>query len=119
MPDKKSPATIDEYIAGFPDDVQPILERIRQSIRNAAPNAVEAISYGMPTFDLNGKHLVFFAGWKRHISLYPIPAGDEALRQELSHYKQLKGTIQFPLDKPIPDKLVERIVTFLQQESLK
>jgi uncharacterized protein YdhG (YjbR/CyaY superfamily) len=71
----------------------------------------------MPTFDLNGKHLVFFAGWKHHISLHPVPAGDEEFQQELSHYKRGRGTIQFPLDKPIPSDFVEQIVTFLMRES--
>jgi uncharacterized protein YdhG (YjbR/CyaY superfamily) len=117
MTDKKLFTTIDEYISTFPHDIQVILEKVRQSIQKAAPDAVETISYGMPTFDLKGKHLVFFAGWKHHISLYPIPAGDAAFQQELSHYKRAKGTIQFPLDKPIPYDLVEQIVTLLMLES--
>ncbi len=71
----------------------------------------------MPTFDLNGKHLVFFAGWKQHISLYPTPAGDEAFQQELSRYKRVKSTVQFPLDKPIPYNFVEHMVTLLMRES--
>ncbi|HLX56295.1 MAG TPA: DUF1801 domain-containing protein [Ktedonobacteraceae bacterium] len=111
--------TIDEYISTFPDDIQAILVKMRQSIQKAAPEATETMSYGMPTFDLNGKHLVFFAGWKHHISLYPIPAGDEAFQQELAHYKRARGTIQFPLDKPIPYDLVEKIVTFLIMETPK
>src|SRR5579859_7848311 len=102
MADKKRFTTIDEYISSFPQDMQVILEKVRQSIRKAAPDVVETISYDMPTFDLNGKHLVFFAGWKHHISLYPIPAGDEAFQKKISHYKRAKGSIQFPLDKPVP-----------------
>ena len=98
-------------------DTQVILEKMRQAIHKAAPEAAETMSYGIPTFDLNGKHLVFFAGWKQHISLYPTPAGDEAFQQELSHYKRAKGTIQFPFDKPIPYDFVEQIVTLLQRES--
>jgi uncharacterized protein YdhG (YjbR/CyaY superfamily) len=117
MTDKKLFTTIDEYISTFPDDIQAILEKMRQSIQKAAPDAVETISYGIPTFNLNGKHLVFFAGWKHHISLYPIPAGDGAFQQKISHYKKAKGTIQFPLDKPIPYDLVEKIVTLLMKET--
>jgi uncharacterized protein YdhG (YjbR/CyaY superfamily) len=107
---------VDEYIATFPAAIQAILENVRQAIHKAAPDAAETISYGIPTFDLNGKHLVFFAGWKHHISLYPLPAGDVAFRQELSHYKRAKGTIQFPLDKLIPYDFVEQIVTLLVKE---
>lgn len=119
MTDKKPITTIDEYIHTFPDDTQTILEKIRQAIQKAAPEAVETMSYGIPTFDLNGKHLVFFAAWKHHISLYPIPAGDEAFQQKISHYKRAKGTLQFPLDKPIPYDLVEQIVTLLMLEKPK
>jgi uncharacterized protein YdhG (YjbR/CyaY superfamily) len=117
MTDKKRFTTIDEYISTFPGEIQAALEKMRQAIQKAAPEAVETISYGIPTFNLNGKHLVFFAGWKQHISLYPTPAGDEAFQQELSHYKRVKSTVQFPLDKPIPYDLVEQIVTLLMRES--
>ncbi len=113
MTDKKQFTTVDEYISTFPVDTQVILEKMRQAIQKAAPDAVETISYNIPTFDLNGKHLVFFAGWKHHISLYPIPAGDEAFQQQISRYKRVKSTVQFPLDKPIPYDLVEKIVTLL------
>lgn len=113
MPDKKHFTTIDEYITSFPKDTQVILENVRQSIRKAAPDAVETISYDMPTFDLNGKHLVFFAGWKHHISLYPIPAGDAAFQERIASYKRVKSTLQFPLDKPVPYDLVEQIVSLL------
>ena len=116
MTDKKPYTTIDEYISTFPADIQAILEKMRQSIQKAAPDAVETISYGIPTFNLNGKHLVFFAGWKQHISLYPLPAGDEAFQQEIAHYKRAKGSIQFPLDKPLPYELVEQIVILLMKE---
>ena len=117
MKDKKRFATIDEYISTFPEEIQAVLEKVRQTIHKAAPEATEIMSYGMPTFKLNGKHLVFFAGWKHHISLYPLPAGDEAFQQELSHYKRAKGTIQFPFDKPIPYDFVEHVVTLLMRES--
>ncbi len=116
MADKKLFTTIDEYISTFPEETQMALEGVRQTIQKAAPEATETISYGIPTFNLDGKHLVFFAGWKQHISLYPIPAGDEAFQQELSLHKRAKGTIQFPLDKPIPYSLVEKIVTLLMTE---
>ena len=117
MTDKKLFTTIDEYISTFPADIQAILEKVRQAIQKAAPEAVETMSYGIPTFNLNGRHLVFFAGWKRHISLYPIPAGDEAFQQAIAHYKRAKGSIQFPFDKPIPYDLVEQIVTLLIKET--
>ena len=117
MRGKKLFTTIDEYISTFPADIQAILEKVRQATRKAVPEAAETISYGMPTFNLNGKHLVFFAGWKHHVSLYPIPAGDEAFQQELSRYKRAKGTIQFPFDQPIPYDFVEQIVTLLMRES--
>ena len=116
MTDNKRITSIDDYIASFPAETQVVLERVRQIIRHSAPEATETISYGMPTFDLNGKHLVFFAGWKQHISLYPLPAGDEAFQQELARYKRARGSIQFPLNKPIPYDLVEQIVTLLMRE---
>jgi uncharacterized protein YdhG (YjbR/CyaY superfamily) len=117
MTNKERFTTIDEYISTFPGEIQAVLEKVRQAIHQAAPEAAETMSYGMPTFDLNGKHLVFFAGWKQHISLHPLPAGDEAFQQELAHYKRAKGTIQFPLDKPIPYDVVEHIFTLLMRES--
>jgi len=108
--------TIDEYIETFPEDVQAILRKMRQTIRDAAPGAVEAISYQMPTFKLNGRNLVHFAAFKSHIGFYPIPTGIEAFKDELSPYKQGKGSVQFPLDKPIPYSLVERIVRYRVKE---
>ena len=117
MADKKRFTTVNEYISTFPGEIQVVLEKVRQAIHNAVPDATETMSYGIPTFNLNGKHVVFFAGWKRHISLYPLPAGDEVFQQELSHYKRAKGSIQFPLDKPIPYDFVEQIVTLLVSES--
>lgn len=116
MTDKKSFTTIDEYISSFPADIQAILEKIRQAIHKAIPEATETISYGIPTFNLNGQHLVFFAGWKDYISLYPLPAGDAAFQQKISHYKKEKSTLRFPLDKPVPYELVDEIVTLLKKE---
>jgi uncharacterized protein YdhG (YjbR/CyaY superfamily) len=103
---------MDEYINTFPKDVQIILERVRQSIRETAPEAVEAISYGIPTFKMNGRPLVHFAAWKNHIGFYPIPTAARAFNKELSVYKQGKGSVQFPLDNPIPYGLIKKIVAF-------
>jgi len=108
--------SIDEYIKTFPGDVQKVLQKMRQTIRKAAPGAVEAISYQMPTFKLGGRNLVHFAGWKSHIGFYPTPSGTEAFQKEISRYKRAKGSIQFPLDEPIPYDLVEKIVKFRVKE---
>jgi uncharacterized protein YdhG (YjbR/CyaY superfamily) len=116
--DKTTPTVIDAYIAYFPKDVQVILEKIRQTIGKAAPNAEEAIKYQMPTFTLNG-NLVHFAAFKNHIGFYPVPTGIEKFKKELSGYKGGKGSVQFPLDKPIPYELISKIVKFRVQENLK
>jgi uncharacterized protein YdhG (YjbR/CyaY superfamily) len=105
------PKDIDEYIAGFPRDVQALLEQIRMTIREAAPDAKEAIKYRMPTFTLKG-NLVHFAAFKKHIGFYPAPRGIEAFKDELSVYEGAKGSVRFPLDKPIPFDLIRRIVRF-------
>ena len=110
--------SIDEYIASFPEDVQKILEEVRATIKAAAPEAGEKISYGMPTFTLNDKYLIYFAGWKNHISIYPIPVGDEAFNKEISQYAAGKGTLKFPIDKPLPLKLIAKIVKLSTAESL-
>ena len=110
-------STIDEYIKNYPIEVQTILEKIRQIIRESAPEAVEAISYRMPTFKLNGKNLVHFAAYQNHIGFYPTPSGIIAFEEELSTYKQGKGSVQFPLDKPIPYELISRIVKYRVKES--
>ena len=103
MPDLRSTAAdIDAYIAEFPAETQKVLQEIRELIRANAPGATETISYAMPTFDLNGRHLVHFAGYARHIGFYPIPTGMEAFKDELSHYKTGKGSVQFPLAQPLP-----------------
>ncbi len=113
------PKDIDEYIAGFPEEIQLILEQVRATIQQAAPDARETIKYAMPTFTLNG-NLVYFAAFKNHIGFYPVPAAVEAFKDELSVYKQGKGSVQFPLDKPMPLSLIERIVKFrVKQNSEK
>lgn len=114
---QRTPQTIDEYIAGFPDDVRVILQRVRTTIQKAAPGAQEAIKYQMPTFTLNG-NLVHFAAFKNHVGFYPIPTGIEAFKKELSVYKQGKGSVQFPLDQPIPYNLIRKIVKFRVKENL-
>jgi uncharacterized protein YdhG (YjbR/CyaY superfamily) len=109
---------IDEYIAGFPSDVQKILEKIRKTIRKAVPDAEEAIKYQIPTFVLNG-NLIHFAAYKSHIGMYPAPRGSEEFKQELSAYEGGVGTVQFPLDQPIPYDLITRIVKFRVQQQSK
>jgi uncharacterized protein YdhG (YjbR/CyaY superfamily) len=110
--------TIDDYIADFPADVQQILQQIRATIKEAAPAAGEKISYGMPTFTLKG-NLIHFAAFKNHIGLYPTPNGIEEFKEELSAYKGAKGSVQFPIDKPMPLALITRIVKFRVKKSLE
>lgn len=119
MAERSTATSIDEYIAEFPPETQKILERIRQVIRQAAPEATETISYAIPTFDLHGKHLVHFAGYEHHIGFYPTPNGAEAFKDELATYKGGKGSVQFPIDHPMPDDLIRRIVLYrvAQQEA--
>jgi uncharacterized protein YdhG (YjbR/CyaY superfamily) len=114
--DQAVPRDIDEYIAGYPEDVQEILQRIRRIIREAAPEAREAIKYRMPTFTLNG-NLVHFAAFKKHIGFYPTPSGIEAFQDELSEFKSAKGSVQFPLDRAIPYELIARIVEYRVREA--
>ena len=114
--DQAAPKTIDEYIADFPPNVQKILKKIRLTIRKAAPDAKETIKYRMPTFTLEG-NLVYFAAFKKHIGFYPVPTGIEQFKKELSAYEQGRGSIQFPLDKPIPFGLISRIVKFRAKEN--
>jgi uncharacterized protein YdhG (YjbR/CyaY superfamily) len=110
-------SSIDAYIATFPPDVQEILESLRATIRAAAPEAVEKISYQMPTFALKG-NLVHFAAFKHHIGFYPTPSGITAFKQELSIYPNAKGSVQFPIDQPLPMDLISRIVRFRVAENL-
>ncbi|UFH52115.1 iron chaperone [Spirosoma sp. KNUC1025] len=114
--DISKPATIDEYIAAFPKLIQDMLEGLRATIKKAAPDAKEAIKYQMPTFTLNG-NLIHFAAFKNHIGLYPTPSGIAAFENELSLYKGAKGSVQFPLDKPLPLDLVSRIVEYRVQQN--
>lgn len=113
---KTSFKDIDEYIANFPEEVQAVLEKIRQTIRKAAPDAAEAIKYQMPTFTLKG-NLVHFAAHKNHIGFYPAPTGIEQFKDETSLYQSGKGTLQFPLNEPIPYDLISRIVAFRVKEN--
>ena len=108
---------IDAYIASFPQDVQERLQKLRATIRKAAPDAEETISYQMPTFTLKG-NLVHFAAFKKHIGLYPTPSGITEFAEELSAYQSAKGSVQFPLDEPLPFDLVSKIVKFRVQENL-
>jgi uncharacterized protein YdhG (YjbR/CyaY superfamily) len=112
-----TPQNIDEYIAGFPNDIQEKLQKIRMTIRKAAPKAEEKISYQIPTFALCG-NLVHFAAFKKHIGFFPTSSGTREFQQELSIYKGSKGSVQFPLDKPIPLGLISRIVKFRLKENL-
>jgi uncharacterized protein YdhG (YjbR/CyaY superfamily) len=111
-----SPKNIDEYIAGFPCDVQKILKQIRTTIKKAAPDAEEAIKYGIPTFVLN-ENLVHFAAFKNHIGFYPTPSSIEAFKDELSRYESAKGSVQFPIDEPMPLSLIGKIVKFRVKEA--
>jgi len=123
LPDKniameKPKENIDEYIAGFPDDVQQKLQQVRETIKAAAPDAGEAIKYAIPTFVLNG-NLVHFGGFKNHIGFYPAPQGLEEFKEELSGYKGAKGSVQFPLDEPMPIDLITKIVKFRVQKNME
>lgn len=115
--DQVAPRNIDEYVAGFPQDVQEVLEKIRATIRKVAPEAEETIKYRMPTFTLKG-NLVYFAAFKRHIGFYPPVTGARELRDELAGYEGPKGSLKFPLDRPIPYELIGKIVKFRVQENL-
>ena len=114
----KKPITTDEYISGFPKETQKILEQLRATIKKAAPKADEVISYGMAAFKLNGM-LVWFAAHTNHIGFYPSPSGIEAFKKELSIYKGAKGSVQFPLEKPLPLGLITKIVKFRVTENLQ
>jgi len=110
--------SIEDYIASYPKDVQAILERLRALIKTSAPKAEEAMKYGIPTFILYG-NLVHFGAFKNHIGFYPTPSGISAFKKELSKYKGAKGSVQFPIDKPLPSGLISKIVKFRVMENLK
>jgi uncharacterized protein YdhG (YjbR/CyaY superfamily) len=110
------PATVDEYVGSFPPDVQRSLEDVRRAIRAAVPEADERISYGIPTFAIGGRYVVYFSGWKEHLSVYPIPDGDSGLAAELEPYRAGKGTLKFPLSKLMPLELITRISARLLEQ---
>jgi len=112
------PTDIDAYISGFPEAIRKLLQEIRDTIKKAAPEAEEVISYGMPAFRQKGM-LVWFAAFKNHIGFYPIPSGIEAFKEELTAFKGTKGSIHFPLDKPLPVELIFRIVSFRLTENIQ
>jgi uncharacterized protein YdhG (YjbR/CyaY superfamily) len=110
-------ATVDDYIASFPQAVRGILEQVRRTIHEAAPEGVgEKISYGIPAVTLNGRNLVYFAGWKQHVSVYPVPEGDSDFQRDIQPYRSGKGTLKFPLDEPVPYPLITRVVEHLVAE---
>jgi uncharacterized protein YdhG (YjbR/CyaY superfamily) len=118
MYEKRNYATVDEYILSFPPQLQEILNKIREVIKESAPDSEEKISYQMPAFVFHG-NLVYFAAFKNHIGFYPTPSGIEPFLEELTEYKKSKGAIQFPIKKPIPYDLIRRIVKFRVEENLK
>jgi uncharacterized protein YdhG (YjbR/CyaY superfamily) len=118
MTDRSAPKDIEEYIAAFSPEIQSILEKIRLTIREAAPGAEEKISYQMPAFTLGGV-LVYFAAFKKHIGLYPPVKGDQKLRKEISRYQGPKGNLKFPLNEPIPYALIRRIAKARVKEQLE
>lgn len=114
---KPAPSTVDEYIAAFPPETRRVLEELRALIREMAPEATERISYAMPTFDVDGRYLVYFAGWNKHIALYPVSAGMvKALGEEIEPYRKGEGTLQFPLSRPLPTDLIRRVVALRGEE---
>ena len=110
------PSTIDAYIAGFTPEIRTLLQQVRATIHKAAPDATEAITYGIPTFKLDGKNLVHFAGYARHIGFYSVPSGIAAFKKELAGYKQGKSSVQFPVDKGLSLDLIARIVKYRTRE---
>jgi uncharacterized protein YdhG (YjbR/CyaY superfamily) len=116
--DKPTVNTVDQYIETMPSAARPLLARVRSAIRRAVPDADESISYGMTTYKLDGERVIYFAGWKRHVALYPATEGlMEAFKDELAPYFVEKATIRFPLSEPIPDELIERIARFRAKEA--
>ena len=110
--------SVDEYIKTFPSDIQSLLENVRATIIRKAPQAIESIAYGMPAYKTNGKPLVYFAGYKNHIGFYATPKAHSGFAEELSKYKQGKGSVQFPVNSPIPYELIERIVEYRVTENI-
>ncbi len=112
MTERSRTQSVDGYIAGFPAETRAVLEEIRAIVRAAAPDATETMSYAIPTFDLGGRHLVLFAGYGRHVGFYPTPEGIAAFEDELTAFRTAKGSVQFPLDEPLPTDLIRRLVAF-------
>ena len=110
-------ANVDDYVGSFPEDVQGVLAEIRRTIHHAVPGASESISYKIPTVTLNGRSFVYFAAWKSHVSLYPVPAGDVKFQDEIAPYRASRGTVHFPLGKPIPYDLIGRMAAHLARET--
>lgn len=117
--EREKPQTVSEYIAMFPEEVQEILGKIRKKAQKASPEAEEVISYGVPTFKLHGTYFIYFAAYKNHISIYPIPQGTDAFTEQIASYKKGKGTLQFPLNKPIPWPLIDEIIKFSLQTNIE
>ena len=111
-PAAAEPGVVDAYVAGFAEPTRGVLAELRDLVRAAIPEATETMAYGIPTFDLHGKHVVHVAGYARHVGLYPTPSGMEAFEAELAPYRSGKGTARFPLDAPLPTDLIRRIVAF-------
>ncbi|MBN1320014.1 MAG: DUF1801 domain-containing protein [Thermoleophilia bacterium] len=116
MPARSNARSIDEYVAELPPESQRALEQLRALVKEEAPTATEAMSYAIPTFDVDGRHLVHFAGYANHIGLYPGPSGIEAFEEELTPYTRGKGSVRFPLSAPLPLDLIRRIVRFRVEE---
>lgn len=119
MATKKGFASVAEYIGSFPPDVRKVLKEMRATIKDVVPTAKEKISYQIACFELNGKNLIHYSAWKKHVSMYPIPAGSEAFNKAVSKYTAGKGTIQFPLDQPLPLKLIRQVVKYRVADNLK
>lgn len=115
----KTPNTVEEYILDFSDEVQSLLNQVRSTIKRGAPDAEESISYGMPAYKTHGRPLVYFAGFKNHIGFYATPTGHSEFAKELSKYKQGKGSVQFPIDQPMPLELIFQIVEFRVFENME
>jgi uncharacterized protein YdhG (YjbR/CyaY superfamily) len=116
----KKPVDIDDYISAFPDQAKKALNEVRAAIRKAVPHAEETISYSMPCFKMNGTYLIYFAGYKHHIGIYPVPTGNKEFEEDFSAYKTSgKGALQLPLDRPMPLNLIDKIVKFREKEGLK
>jgi uncharacterized protein YdhG (YjbR/CyaY superfamily) len=108
--------SVDAYVASFPAEARKKLEAVRAAIAESAPGTVQTIKYDIPTFTVDGRYVVYFAGWQRHISIYPIPAADQAFERELAPYVAGRGTLRFPLDEPLPLKLIRKVVTALMSQ---